>query len=77
MNNTYRKGRSYESICINKIELGIASIENGNRSGDEVGADLDYFFNKLEELNKPMYEDLYVKYCNVRLKAENNKELHS
>lgn len=77
MRNSGKKGRTYEAICIDKIELGINSIKSGRRSGDEVGKDLDYFFNQLEKMNTPMYEDLYMKYCIARLEKEQSKELHS
>lgn len=63
-------------MCIQKIELGINSIVSGKRSGVDVGKDLEYFFGKLESINKPMYEELYQKYCIVRLQTE-TKELHS
>ena len=77
MQNRFKKGRTYEAICIDKIELGINSIKNGHRDGNEVGSDLEYFFDKLEELNKPMFEDMYMKYCIARLEKEQSKELHS
>ena len=72
-----KKGRSFETVCIDKIEKGIRSIERGHRGGDEVGTDLEFFFDKLEIINKAMYEDLFGKYCVARLKAERTKEIHS
>lgn len=65
-----KKGRSIESVCINKIEQGIRSIQNGNRDGESVGQDLEFFFNKLEAVNQGMYNDLYSKYCVARLVSE-------
>ena len=66
-----RRNRTTESICIHKIELGIKSINNGNRDGEAVAHDLNFFFDKLKEINEPMYNDLFVNYCNARM----NKEL--
>ena len=77
---TYYKKRkkSSESICIDKISMGIKSIRNGNLTGNSVGTDLDFFFNKLETLNKGMYDDLYMQYCVARLEAEKEiKDIHS
>lgn len=75
MKHSFNTGRKLETICIDRIELGINSIKSGRRSGDEVGKDLEYFFNKLEKSNKPMYEDLYVKYCLARLEKEQSKDM--
>jgi hypothetical protein len=66
-----RRSKSTESICIHKIERGIISIKNGHRDGEAVGSDLDFFFDKLKEINEPMYNDLFGKYCMVRLEREN------
>ena len=60
------RNRTTESICITKIERGINSIKNGHRDGEAVGQDLECFFNKLKEINEPMYNDLFVQYCNAR-----------
>lgn len=65
-----RRNNSTESICIHKIERGITSIRNGNRDGDDVGQDLEFFFDKLKEINEAMYSDLFAKYCIARLQAE-------
>jgi hypothetical protein len=65
-----KKAKTTEDICIQKIECGIRSIKNGNRTGEQVDKDLDYFFNKLETLNRLMYEELYLKYCLSRLEKE-------
>jgi len=75
----YKKQRSMESISISKIELGIQSIKNGIRTGHEVGTSLDYFFDKLKDLNKPMYDDLFMQYCVARLQCEKKeiKNIHS
>jgi hypothetical protein len=74
-----KQNKSIESIAIAKIEMGINSIRKGIRSGDNVGADLDYFFNYLEKVNIGMYEDLFMKYSIARLEAEKKeiKEIHS
>lgn len=64
-----RRNRTTETICIHKIELGINSIKNGNREGSSVGEDLDFFFDKLKDINEGMYNDLFANYCNVRLEA--------
>lgn len=74
-----KRNTSLESISIEKIELGINSIKNGTRSGNEVGSNLEYFFNQLEKLNVGMYEELFKKYSIVRLEAEKKeiKEIHS
>ena len=71
--------KSSESICIDKITMGIRSVKNGHRTGDSVGIDLEFFFNKLEKLNQGMYDDLYMQYCVARLEAEQKeiKEIHS
>jgi hypothetical protein len=69
-----KKPRSTESICIDKIQKGINSIQNGNREGASVDKDLDFFFKKLKDINEGMYEELYMKYSLVRLEAE-KKEL--
>ncbi len=78
---TYYKKRkkSSEVICIDKISMGIKSIRNGIRTGNSVGKDLDFFFNKLEKLNKGMYDDLHMQYCIARLEAEKKeiKDIHS
>ena len=63
------RNKSTESICIHKIELGINSIKNGHRDGNSVGQDLDFFFDKLKDINEEMYNDLFANYCNVRLEA--------
>ena len=53
----YRKqNKTTESICIDKITKGINSIKKGVRTGQSVGKDLEFFFNKLEDCNKGMYE---------------------
>jgi len=67
-----KRNRTTESICIHKIERGIISIQNGHRDGISVGQDLDFFFDKLKDVNEAMYNDLFVKYCNARM----NKELN-
>ena len=74
-----KRNTSIESIAIAKIEMGINSIRKGIRTGEDVGADLDYFFNRLEELNTAMYEDLFMKYSIARLEAEKKeiKNIHS
>ena len=59
---------STEDICIDKIKKGIESIKNGTRKAEDVGADLEFLFTRLEETNKPMYEDLFNEYCLERLK---------
>ena len=69
-----KKPRSTESICIDKIQKGINSIQDGHRDGRTVDKDLDFFFNKLKGINEGMYDDLYLKYSIVRLEAE-KKEL--
>lgn len=70
-----KRSNGYEAVCINKIEKGIRSIKMGHRTGDTVGKDLDFFFNKLEEINMAMYEDLYMEYCIARLEAEKKEEI--
>lgn len=65
-----KRPKTTEDICIQKIETGIRSIKNGNRDSTEIHKDLEYFFNKLEGLNKGMYEELYLKYCLSRLEKE-------
>ena len=73
-----RVGKGLESISINKIERGIQSIKNGNRSGEDVGKDLEFFFNKVSELNPAMYQELFSKYCEARiLKEKEIKSIHS
>ena len=66
----YRRNRrrSTEDICIDRIKRGIESIKNGTRSPEDMEKNLDFLFTRLEETNKPMYEDLFNKYCIVRLK---------
>ena len=70
MKHYKRKPKTTEDICINKIAVGIQSIKNGNRDVASIGSDLECFFNRLSKLNRLMYEDLYLEYCIVRLKAE-------
>lgn len=65
-----------ESISITKIEIGIQSIRKGIRTGDEVGTSLEYFFDKLKDLNKGMYDELFMQYCMVRLETE-KKEIQN
>jgi hypothetical protein len=65
-----KRNRTTESICIHKIELGINSINNGKRTSEDVGSDLEFFFDKLKEINEPMYNDLFVQYCNARMTIE-------
>lgn len=78
MKSYTKKQRSVEAIAIAKIEMGINSIEKGIRSGDEVGTSLEYFFDKLKDLNRAMYDDLFMKYCIARLKTEKEiKDIHS
>ena len=79
MNYYSKKNKSIESVAVSKIEMGIKSIEKGTRSGNEVGSNLEFFFDKLKDINKPLYEDLFAKYCIVRLKAESKeiKSIHS
>lgn len=74
-----KRNKSTESIAIAKIEMGINSIRKGIRTGEDVGADLEYFFNRLEELNTAMYEDLFMKYSIARLEADKKeiKNIHS
>lgn len=72
-----KKPKGYEAISIKKIEQGIRSIELGHRDGESVGKDLEFFFDKLEEVNNGMYLELYAKYCQVRLKSEQTKDIHS
>lgn len=74
-----KQNKSTEAIAISKIEMGINSIRKGIRSGEDVGKDLEFFFNRLEELNKAMYEDLFMKYSIARLEAEQKeiKNIHS
>ena len=78
MRHYTKKSKSIESISINKIEQGIRSIKSGVRSGETVGKDLEFFFNKLEKCNNGMYNELYMKYCTARLEANKNLEsIHS
>ena len=74
-----KQNTSTEAIAISKIEMGINSIRKGIRSGEDVGKDLEFFFNRLEELNTAMYEDLFMKYSIARLEAEQKeiKNIHS
>jgi hypothetical protein len=69
-----QKTMSTESICVNKITKGINSIKNGVRSGGLVGKELEYSFNKLEILNKGLYNDLYIQYCTARLNSVKHKK---
>lgn len=79
MNYHLKKRNSIESVAVSKIELGIKSIQNGTRRGDEVGSNLEFFFDKLKEVNKALYEDLFTKYCIVRIDSDKKeiKEIHS
>ena len=65
-----KKDITIESICIDKITKGIQSIRKGTRSGVVVGKDLEYVFSKLEERNKNMFQELYIKYSTTRLEVE-------
>ena len=76
MKHYKRKPKTTEDICINKIVVGIQSISTGHRGAEDVGVDLEFFFNRLSEINKLMYEELYLEYCITRLEAEKSlKEL--
>ena len=70
MKHYKRRPKTTEELCINKIAVGIQSMRTGHRDVVNVGKDLEYFFDRLSELNKLMYEELYLEYCIVRLKAE-------
>ena len=74
-----KRNTSIESIAVSKIEMGINSIQKGTRACDEVGSSLEFFFNRLKDVNASLYEDLFMKYCLVRLEAEKKeiKEIHS
>lgn len=73
-----KRNTSSESICIDKITKGINSIKKGTRTGDSVGKDLEFFFNKLEAVNEGMYQEMYMKYCTARIEAEKELEdIHS
>jgi len=73
-----KRNTSTESICINKIITGINSIKKGTRTGETVGKDLELFFNKLEEVNKEMYQEMYMQYCTARMETEKELEdIHS
>jgi hypothetical protein len=74
-----KRNTSTEAIAVAKIELGIQSIKKGTRTCDEVGSNLEFFFDRLKDINSRMYEDLFMKYCIVRLEAEKKeiKEIHS
>lgn len=65
-----KRSNSRESICIDKIEKGIESLKTGKRSGEKVGKDLEFFFNRLKESNVSMHDELYVKYCTARMELE-------
>ena len=65
-----KRNISTESICIDKITKGINSIKKGTRTGNSVGKDLEFFFNKLEACNKAMFEDMYMQYCTARIEAD-------
>lgn len=53
-------------ILIKKIKGGIMGIKNGTKSPSEVGP----LLNKLKDINKPMYEELFNDYKAV---LENKK----
>lgn len=72
MKHYRRRPKTTEEICINKIVVGIQSISSGHRDAEAVGSDLEFFFNRLSELNELMYEELYLEYCIERLKVEKN-----
>lgn len=70
----YTKRKNSETICIDKIKRGISSIKNNHRKGDEVGKDLEFFFNKLKEINEPMYDEWYLKYCLIRMEVDKDND---
>tara|TARA_R110000803_G_scaffold140997_2_gene207516 strand:+ start:912 stop:1154 length:243 start_codon:yes stop_codon:yes gene_type:complete len=69
-----KRNISTESICIDKITKGIQSIRKGTRTGESVGKDLEFFFNKLETVNKGMCQELYISYCMSRIETEKELE---
>jgi len=67
--------KTIEEFCIDKIQSGINSLNNGNRKSEDIASDLNTMFNKLEQLNEPMFEDLWSKYCIARLTNERHNSL--
>ena len=63
------KNNSIEDICIRKIKLGIESMKDGTRKAEDIALDLESLFTRLEATNKYMFEELWTKYCLVRLKS--------
>lgn len=71
-----RRINSYESISIKQIENGIKKIKRGGNL-IEITKKLEFYFNKLEECNKPMYEQYYLEYCKLRIEIEKNQNEYS
>ena len=69
-----RKPKTIEEICIRKIESGIRSIRNGNRSCEDVYNDIEFVLERLKHLNKGMYLELFGK-LNIEILKAHNKEI--
>jgi hypothetical protein len=52
-----------EDQLIRKIKGGIFAIKNGTKTPQT--ANLGIFFNKLKEINKPMYDELMNNYKSI------------
>ena len=65
-----KRPKTIEDICIQKINRGINSLSSGHRSPVQIESDLEYSFQKLKETNKPMFEELQMKYLLERIKKE-------
>ena len=57
-----KRPKTIEDICIQKIQKGIKSIQNGHRTCEEVHSDIQFCLDKLKGLNEGMYTDLLTKY---------------
>ena len=65
-----RKPKTIEDICIQKIKRGINSLRTGKRSAEQCESDLKFSFDKLETLNKNMFEELQMEYLLERIKKQ-------
>jgi hypothetical protein len=57
-----------EEILIKKIKGGMTAIKTGQKTPKE--ASLGLAFNKLKEINLPMYEDLLEQYKEILKKQK-------
>ena len=61
-----------EELTIKKIECGIRGIRFGTKSPQE--SRVDYFLNKLQDMDSLWYEDYLIKYEKAKKHYNRNKK---